>query len=247
MTPVPEALRCVLSISRTTFSSDVLSLIARNVAEALLLPEDSLSIAAREDKPANPLHLNDVAGSIAAAGLGLSDKAILTSRARKSLSVFLSGSTRTDSPLGNRISLELLEPTRADAPMLLSFLRAQVARCPCKYGYAGLRQEFENQNIDRSHGVRALGVNLMVSLPGVYWLNFYGPEYLAFRPGTNWRAIHGLEVGGGMLVQAFEDPWSWNEVAPLATKARIRDVIGRDLFFEREAPARPTIAPPFVE
>ncbi|MBM0207171.1 hypothetical protein JNW90_32380 [Micromonospora sp. STR1s_5] len=46
------------------------------------------------------------------------------------------------------------------------------------WGAAYLSPEFARSSIDTNRGMRAIGRDMRTSLPGVYWLNVFGPPYV---------------------------------------------------------------------
>ncbi|MBO9554895.1 hypothetical protein [Cellulomonas sp.] len=77
-------------------------------------------------------------------------------------------------------------------------------------------------------------------LPGVFWLNYFGPAFLAGRPGL--RDVRGARelATGGVLVRTADGP------SPVADgssdpRAELRELFGPDAFeFRRPQPALPT-------
>ncbi|KQR08511.1 hypothetical protein [Cellulomonas sp. Leaf334] len=78
-------------------------------------------------------------------------------------------------------------------------------------------------------------------LPGVFWLNYFGPAFLASRPAL--AGMKGARVlsNGGVLVQTSEVPWVTDPESTLRHEAELRDLFGEQAFtYMRPNPALPT-------
>ncbi len=76
------------------------------------------------------------------------------------------------------VELVELQDVEEELPWIwgASFFKEMTTRVEARYGNSCLSEEFDSKNIYREHGVtRAIGVNLKRSLPGLYWMNFFGP------------------------------------------------------------------------
>ncbi len=118
---------------------------------------------------------------------------------------------------------------------------------PVPYARGNWSREFEAKNISREGGgYAAIGIDIARYLPGLYWLNFFGRMYCDLM-GRNRLlsapAYAAREVRDGVLLCLHEDPRAWNTAEYQATEARVLDHLGREYFFSRDNPERPTLAP----
>jgi hypothetical protein len=96
--------------------------------------------------------------------------------------------------------------------------------------------------------VHAIGVFLEDSLPGLYWLNYFGPPYTKLFGKERLLSAPGFEVGeadGGVLVALDEVPMTWTGGEYRAREAAVIDHLGREFFFSKDTPERKTVAPEF--
>lgn len=98
--------------------------------------------------------------------------------------------------------------------------------------------------------IEAVGRDFSRYLPGLFWRNYFGPPYcdliglerLVATPTANAR-----KVGDGVELGFDFDPKSWDTPAYRSAQERAGDWLGRDFFFDRNDPARPTRAPNWDE
>ncbi len=116
------------------------------------------------------------------------------------------------------------------------------------YGRASSTQEYEAKNIDRSDGVRAVGVNVARALPGLYWLNFFGKPYvdhigreqILSAPAETVRAID-----DGILLRLMEYPGTWDSAEYRLGEEKVLEHLSPRYFFSKTNPARIHSAPSF--
>jgi hypothetical protein len=114
------------------------------------------------------------------------------------------------------------------------------------WGAAYLGDEFAQSNLDTSRGMRAIGRDVRTSLPGVYWLNIFGPPYLDLI--GNQRLLdapaHSVESSGDhVVVCAYRDAEDW--MANADTRHQLTAALGAEHFFDRNDPERHHRAPDF--
>jgi hypothetical protein len=117
------------------------------------------------------------------------------------------------------------------------------------YGFIALDQEYETKNsFGPGRGVG--GANLHRGLPGIYWANFFGPEYAEWLGKERFTSIdvHRLEElpHGGWMVITRPDLLIWADPSIRENEQRIMNHLGRDAFFEMEYPDKPISIPPFL-
>lgn len=122
-------------------------------------------------------------------------------------------------------------------------------RLPIVYAHAQCSAEYFNKNVDSSNGGRkAIGIDFSRSLPGIYWLNYFGKPYVEFIGKGNLLkadAYEVKEIGDSISVQISQYPQQWNEREYQKTESTVLNNIGNQYFFSRLDPDRKTIAPEF--
>ncbi len=108
-------------------------------------------------------------------------------------------------------------------------------------------EEFESQHRPRGQGAY-LGVDLASHVPGIYWVNYFGPTLVRFfglellLTCPTWRT---WQAGAGVVIQTADSPSQWNSSDALRTKARVRAHLGERTIFDVSCPRRSTIAPTY--
>ena len=156
-------------------------------------------------------------------------------------------------PESNRLSIEIIDRAEVEGQdpttWAREFFRALPAVLPVRYGIGHSAEEFEAKNIDKAGGgVRAAGVGLSKSLPGLYWLNFFGPPYVRLTGEERLLAAPAPDVervDNGVLIALDTDPSHWTLPAYHEKEKNTIDHIGRECFFSRDQPERETKAPDF--
>lgn len=77
------------------------------------------------------------------------------------------------------------------------------------WGAAFLRSDFHRTNIDSTSGMRPIGRVVRRHLPGLYWLNLFGPAYVDLI-GTDrlltTDAAESREIGQSVMVRSWDEP-----------------------------------------
>jgi hypothetical protein len=169
------------------------------------------------------------------------------------LSFLLSHGEATHVPESNHIAIEILdlvdlEGKHAAACMQVVF-ESLVGRLPVHYGNAHTQEEFSAKNvIEDETSVQAIGRLLSKSLPGLYWLNYFGPIYVDLIGRQRLLSAPAYEVkpvGNGILLALDASPDNWQSAAYRAREQATIAHLGKQYFFSRDDPDRPTIAPNF--
>lgn len=109
--------------------------------------------------------------------------------------------------------------------------------------------EFRASNLhDGPDGVWALGRDVRRSLPGVYWLNVFGPAYVELIGGDILMRAPAASVeivGANAVVQSYASPLDWGTTGAVEARHRLLSHLGRRYFYDRHAPDRATVAPDF--
>lgn len=116
------------------------------------------------------------------------------------------------------------------------FFAATCANPDMWYAHAEMDEHYTALNMDLSHGMRAVGLDAGKALPGLYWLNYFGPPYsemigrdrLLSAPATIARAC-----GLGVLLQISDGPEGWDSDGYRAQESAVLDWIGREFFFNK--------------
>jgi hypothetical protein len=140
---------------------------------------------------------------------------------------------------GNRIALQVRRATVAGRPgatWLAEVFETLCTRLVPAWGQAGHAGEYWAKVMSQSPRIEAVGRDFGRYLPGVFWLNFFGPAYTT-RIGPGRFAALPTEfvtsVATSRLVRLAADPLMWTTPDYIIEERRIRDTLGRDHFFEK--------------
>lgn len=114
------------------------------------------------------------------------------------------------------------------------------------YGHVCRSDEYDQKNMRHEGVVEAIGVDDSRYLPGVYWANFLGEVYCGFMGRDKLLSAPAYEVrgvGSGILVRMSEKPQEWHNPGYKEREQRFLDHVGREYFFERDNPDKPTKSP----
>jgi hypothetical protein len=93
------------------------------------------------------------------------------------------------------------------------------------------------------------GLRLEASLPGIYWVNFFGPVYVNFIGRDRFLTVpayHREELpDGGFLLLTSPHPSSYTDPDVQSLEQSILNHLGRAAFFEKERPLKVCRAPMF--
>lgn len=153
----------------------------------------------------------------------------------------------------NRLSIEIMDRMEIEGKdpvkWVWEFFESLSTLIHLRYGTAHSVEEFEAKNIDKAGGGRrALGVRLAKSLPGLYWLNYFGVPYvkimgkdvLLTAPAYDVR-----QIGEGILLALDSHPSNWYLSTYRDLENEVLKHIGPEFFFSRIDPNRKTRAPDF--
>lgn len=97
--------------------------------------------------------------------------------------------------------------------------------------------------------IEAVGRDFGRSLPGVFWLNFFGRRYRELLGNDRLLSTPApivSAVGDGVLVGLGGDPTAWATEAYARAEAKVRDHLGAEFFFAKSDPDRLTVAPDWL-
>lgn len=116
------------------------------------------------------------------------------------------------------------------------------------WGAGFLGSEFRAKNLhDGPDGVWALGRDVRVSLPGLFWANVFGAPYLALigRDRLTSAPAQVMAASENVLLVVHDEPEDWARPSAVARNKLVAGHIGAHYFFDRHAPGRHTRAPDF--
>ena len=124
-----------------------------------------------------------------------------------------------------------------------------VARMPVRYACAYLRSERRAKNLlQDASGTRAVGVDFDSALPGLYWLNFFGEEYVELIGADRFMHADAYsieKVGRGFVIQLSREPSEWNSESTIGVETSVTAALGEEYFYSKAFPERKTVAPDF--
>lgn len=96
----------------------------------------------------------------------------------------------------------------------------------------------------------AVGRDFGRALPGLFWLNFFGPRYVELIGrecllGT--PAVEAREVGRGVLIVTRSNPYEWSSEDVRRSLEDVLGHIGHQFFFAKGDPNDPRVAPVWSE
>jgi hypothetical protein len=114
------------------------------------------------------------------------------------------------------------------------------------WGAAYLHPEFARSNLDTTKGMRAIGRDVRTALPGIYWLNIFGPPYVDLigeHRLLDAPADTAKRSGNHVTIRTYRDAQDWqvNDEA----RHRLAAALGAEHFFDRNDPTRRHRAPAF--
>jgi hypothetical protein len=93
------------------------------------------------------------------------------------------------------------------------------------------------------------GLRLEYGIAGIYWANFFGPQYVDFIGAERFESVpaHYKEAlsDGGYLIVTSPSPLDYGQREVLKLQEQIIDHLGREFFFEKKRPKKPCRVPAF--
>ncbi len=174
--------------------------------------------------------------------------------AYEGVTIFLQGSRSSLPPESNLVTIEICDiPTvegKTTEKWATSFFREFVTAIPVRYAHARTRAEFHAKNmVQQERSVRAVGVNLKRAVPGLYWMNFFGREYLDLIGIERFATVplpFVETLDDGICIGIGEDPNKWDTVEYRQREERGLAHLGREYFFTKADSERATKAPAFT-
>jgi hypothetical protein len=147
--------------------------------------------------------------------------------------------------IGGRLSAPRVEGTDRQA-WVRQLAEALTTTTTMLWGAAYLHPEFASSNLDTSEGMRAIGRDVRTALPGIYWLNIFGPPYIDLIGEQRLldRATQtATRSGQHITIRAYRDAEDWQNNEP--ARRHLKATLGAEYFFDRSEPARRYQAPDF--
>lgn len=111
------------------------------------------------------------------------------------------------------------------------------------WGASFLDAEFRAKNLhDGPDGLWALGRDVRISLPGVFWANVFGDPCVRLMGRGRLASVPArvMAAGQNVVVVGHDEPEEWAESTVTARNDQIAGHIGAAYFFDRRAPDRQT-------
>jgi hypothetical protein len=154
---------------------------------------------------------------------------------------------------GNSICIEVfgmstVEGHKADA-WAREIFTALTSKLPVRYGNVRLSEEYDAKNmVHTKTSTYAIGVQFQQYLPGLYWLNYFGPPYCDLMGRDRILTAPAYEVwasGDGVIVSLAESAEEWETPAYQRREQAVIEHLGKPYFFSRDDPKRESLAPDF--
>ncbi len=148
---------------------------------------------------------------------------------------------------GNRISCQLEDPPGGIAVQLWAqefFENACRILMPA-YAHAVHVDEYDAKNMCFDRGAEAIVVDWNRSIPGLYWLNYFGQPFSGVFGSSKILASlkdEAARIGrDGVLISLGDDPYSWDSEEYKSRERKVLKILGREYFFDRADPERETV------
>jgi hypothetical protein len=154
---------------------------------------------------------------------------------------------------GNSITLQVTSPwVRRESAHVWSQTAFEILcnRLNPAWAAAYSESEYEDKNISREDGgMASIGNDISRYLPGIYWLNFFGPPYCNLIGRDRLLSAPAVECKSwnqGVFLRLSDHPDEWISMAYKAETAKLLNHIGTRYFFDRYGRNDNTVAPAFV-
>lgn len=153
---------------------------------------------------------------------------------------------------GNYITVQVcqtqVEGTEAVA-WSWNFFRELARKSAPVYAHAEMTEEYKSKNIvDDSGGIRAVGLDVSHGLPGIYWLNAFGPPYVEMMGRKKMLTSPAPvveELGECVFIGLSSVAENWTRPEYKKAEAAVLEHLGKHYFFLKHDPDRPLVAPDF--
>ena len=201
-----------------------------------------------------PRHVFSKERLVAMADVWTRREGLLLERENPRLWISLEWWTKARHP--GRLAMEIEDRFFANQEHIQAFLdfsRALFAWGDMVYGFAAHEHEYEEQNVlpvptmVEGKLIKVGGTDIRQCLPGVYWANFFGKEYVRWF-GENLflnAPCYRKEPlpDKGWLVLTAPTPLAYDRDKARQLKSALRRHLGKDAFFDKAMPTRPCRSP----
>jgi hypothetical protein len=266
----PKKLRITITLrlAQPVFNEQVLEALHQAITRHLPQWSVGLKVAKHEDvrKPVLLNRHGDLCHAIEQAApirLGFGVGSAVLKGAYKGLTFYLDHSDPALPPASNGISVEIYCLARIEdrpaSEWTKDFFEEAVSDLPVVYGRAHLVEEFEAKNHEEiveigcdgstTKSVQSVGIFLQESLPGLYWLNYFGAPYVWLMGEDRLLSAPAYEakkVGSGVLIALDVSPLDWQSGAAYKEcEEQTLNHLGRKFFFLKGESGRCLTAPDF--
>ena len=140
---------------------------------------------------------------------------------------------------------------------LISFVKQLYKWGNVDHGYVCHRKDWQAKNrFDRPIEIEGKplmggGTLLGESLPGIYWLNFFGPTYVSFLGKDKFVSLptyYKEELSdGGFMVLTAQSPFDYDKTETKKLEKEIIAHLGNDVFFDKSNPTKQCRVPGLIE
>ena len=153
---------------------------------------------------------------------------------------------------GNGISVQLrrkrIEGINASS-FAVGLLKDICNRLEPWYAHAECTAEFDAKNVSHEGGgTAAIGVDISKSLPGLYWLNYFGGpsvESIGTKRLEECPALKKEKIRSGYFIALSDDPHEWASEEYRLVERKVLKSLGERWFFHRNCPELSTKSPFF--
>jgi hypothetical protein len=218
-------------------------------AERLVVAED-------DDDPISKIVVNggnllEALGAASAIKHALGSATLLG--AYSGIAFFLRGNESTFPAKLNYLSIEIIDRLSIEGqsviPWTEGFFTRLVSVLPVRYAHCETQEEFDSKNLIKDgRGTRAVGIELEESIPGLYWLNYFGQPYVKMigqKTLLSASAFQTLELPAGVIIKMSSAPTEWEDDSYRKREQSVVERVGAQFFFSKADSRREAIAPDF--
>jgi len=150
------------------------------------------------------------------------------------------------------MDLRLLESVGPDT--LKRFFKEACSVSQSEYGYLASEEDQKLKNFlvrkeEEVTTTRFIGNDPEFGIPGLYWVNMFGRDYVKWFDDAKQRIPASVEdlPKGGMLIQFGQTPLAWQSEAVVKQQQETMSVLGTDKFFDIKNPDAILATPSFSE
>ena len=148
---------------------------------------------------------------------------------------------------GNKLVFQIVRPLAGSSPKdwARNLLEAACRTLKPAYAHAVHVDEYDAKNMCFDRGAEAIVVDWNRSIPGLYWLNYFGQPFSGVFGSSKILASlkdEAARIGrDGVLISLGDDPYSWDSEEYKSRERKVLKILGREYFFDRADPERETV------